>query len=68
MASTQTDPICGMELEEAEAVVQFQHKGKIFYFCSLECNRKFCDLVDETSKALQDAGAQAKETESDESR
>lgn len=68
MASMRMDPMCGMELEETDAVAQFQHKGDILYFCSLECKRKFCELVEETSKAFKDGDALAKETDSNESR
>lgn len=68
MASMRTDPICGMELEPTEAVAQFPHKGVITYFCSLECSRKFCDMVEETSKALKSVSPLAKEPESDERR
>lgn len=66
MASVQTDPICGMELEETEEVLLFQHKGKIYYFCSLECYRKFCAMVEETSNGVEKVDVLAKGTDSNE--
>jgi YHS domain-containing protein len=66
MANKQTDPICGMELEETEAMVKFQHKGKTFYFCSLECNKKFYEMVEETSKAFDNVVVLNKRTDSKE--
>ena len=52
MAIIGTDPVCGMELEEAEAVVQLQHKGQMVYFCSLACIKTFSEMVEETSNAF----------------
>lgn len=52
-----------MELEETKAVAQFQHKGEVFYFCSLECNRRFCEMVEETAKTFKSRDALTKDTE-----
>ena len=35
-----TDPICGMEIDEA-TVLTFQRGGETFYFCSESCRQKF---------------------------
>lgn len=48
---TQTDPICGMSVEET-AAIQTQYKDTIYYFCSEDCHKKFDELVRETSEAF----------------
>lgn len=35
-----TDPICGMEVDEATSL-NAEHDGKVFYFCSEHCRKKF---------------------------
>lgn len=35
------DPVCGMEIEEAEAAASRTYKGKTYYFCSQACREKF---------------------------
>ncbi|MGB9861187.1 MAG: heavy metal translocating P-type ATPase [Candidatus Bipolaricaulaceae bacterium] len=35
------DPVCGMTLEEGEAVASREYRGKKFYFCSKQCLEKF---------------------------
>lgn len=35
------DMICGMELYRKEAKFAAEYKGKIYYFCSKNCNRHF---------------------------
>ncbi len=37
----QTDPVCGMQVEEAEAAGQAEHEGRTYYFCSSGCKSKF---------------------------
>ena len=36
-----TDPVCGMEVEEATAAAKSEYKGKTYYFCSSDCKRTF---------------------------
>ncbi|OGO45520.1 MAG: hypothetical protein A2W34_02730, partial [Chloroflexi bacterium RBG_16_64_32] len=36
------DPVCGMAVEEADAVAQ-SHKGSTYYFCADGCRREFLD-------------------------
>jgi len=67
MTSFRTDPMCGMELDETKAVAQFRHKGEILFFCSLECNKRFCEMVGETSKTFKSRDALTKDTEGHES-
>ncbi len=38
---THKDPICGMEIEEKDAVGHTEHEGTTYYFCASECQKKF---------------------------
>lgn len=35
------DPVCGVELDEPRTFTQAEHDGQIYYFCSMECRKKF---------------------------
>lgn len=35
------DPVCGMTIDEAEAVATSEHEGRVVYFCSVGCKRRF---------------------------
>jgi Cu+-exporting ATPase len=35
------DPVCKMEVNPASAVAQSEYEGQAFYFCSMECKRRF---------------------------
>ena len=37
----QTDPVCGMQVDDQKATAKSQFQGKNFVFCSDECKRKF---------------------------
>jgi len=37
----ETDPVCGMQIEESEAAGQSEFKGRTYYFCSTSCKEKF---------------------------
>lgn len=37
----QTDPVCGMQIEEKDAAGQSDYKGQTFYFCSDRCKEQF---------------------------
>ncbi len=39
--ATRKDPICGMDVEEAEAAGQTEYEGETYYFCSPGCKAKF---------------------------
>ena len=39
--ATQSDPICGMQVNERKAAAQSEYKGRTYYFCSQDCKRKF---------------------------
>ncbi|MDP8959186.1 MAG: YHS domain-containing protein [Actinomycetota bacterium] len=36
-----TDPVCGMTVEESEAVATVEHEGRTYYFCSEDCREEF---------------------------
>ena len=36
-----TDPVCGMELEEATAAAEADYQGNRYYFCSEDCREEF---------------------------
>lgn len=35
------DPVCGMTIDSAKAATQAQHRGKTYFFCSVQCRRTF---------------------------
>lgn len=35
------DPVCGMTIEESDAVDTSVHNGKTYYFCSNDCKEEF---------------------------
>ena len=35
------DPVCGMTIEEADAVGTSEYQGKTYYFCSTDCKEEF---------------------------
>ena len=37
----QTDPVCGMQIEESEAAGSSEYQGTTYYFCSAACQDKF---------------------------
>ena len=39
--ATQTDPVCGMKVDDQKAAAQSTRKGKTYYFCSQSCKSKF---------------------------
>jgi len=49
------DPVCKMEVNPASAEAQSEYEGQGFYFCSVECKRKFdADpqrYIDDTDRA-----------------
>ncbi len=47
------DPVCGMMIEQGDAVAAAEHKGKTYYFCSEDCRVEFAahpeDYADQPS-------------------
>jgi Cu+-exporting ATPase len=37
----QTDPVCGMEVDEKDAAATSSYKGKTYYFCAQNCKERF---------------------------
>lgn len=37
------DPVCGMTVEESDAVATVEHGGDTYYFCSQDCADEFSD-------------------------
>ena len=36
-----TDPVCGMDVDEAEAAATADYQGKTYYFCAEGCKETF---------------------------
>lgn len=36
-----TDPVCGMKLDEKQAVAKTEYQGDTYYFCSTHCQKTF---------------------------
>ncbi len=39
--TNQTDPVCGMQIEKADAAGQSDFEGRTYYFCSSACKEQF---------------------------
>lgn len=37
----QTDPVCGMQIDERESDEHSEFEGRTYYFCSSACRQKF---------------------------
>ena len=37
----QTDPVCGMQIDEKQAAGKSEYDGETYYFCSTSCKEKF---------------------------
>ena len=53
--TTHKDPVCGMQIEESEAVGQSDYLGQTYSFCSEVCQIKFDEepekYVNQTEKS-----------------
>ena len=38
---TERDPVCGMQIDTADAAGQSDFEGRTYYFCSEACQTKF---------------------------
>ncbi|MGH9839679.1 MAG: YHS domain-containing protein [Blastocatellia bacterium] len=53
----QTDPVCGMQIDDQKASAKSQYQGTDYYFCSADCNRKFDQQPEQyTGKQPQGSG------------
>jgi Cu+-exporting ATPase len=41
--ATEKDPVCGMQVDTADAAGQSDFEGQTYYFCSEGCRTKFDD-------------------------
>jgi len=41
VSAKQTDPICGMPVDEGRAAATSEYEGRAYYFCSHGCLEKF---------------------------
>jgi Cu+-exporting ATPase len=39
----QSDPVCGMPVEEGRAAGTSEYEGRTYYFCSYGCREKFSE-------------------------
>ena len=46
-----TDPVCGMKVDEKNSQYQSQYGGKNYSFCSLECKTKFDQKPEQYAKS-----------------
>lgn len=37
----QNDPVCGMQIDKADAAGQSEYEGRTIYFCSSACKERF---------------------------
>ena len=35
------DPVCGMTIQESDAVARVEHEGTAYFFCSDDCKEEF---------------------------
>ncbi|HEX6261997.1 MAG TPA: YHS domain-containing protein [Actinomycetota bacterium] len=45
------DPVCGMTVEESEAAATFEHEGRTYYFCSVDCREEFEENPEDYAEA-----------------
>jgi Cu+-exporting ATPase len=54
--SMELDPICGMEVEPAQAAADVEHAGKSYYFCSVGCAARFKEEPEKFAARSETAG------------
>ena len=45
------DPVCGMVIEETDAVGTSDHHGRRYYFCSDDCKKEFDEAPEDYAEA-----------------
>jgi YHS domain-containing protein len=45
--ATQTDVVCGMQIEESDKTGQSEYNGQTYYFCSAACKSNFDEEPEE---------------------
>ena len=56
------DPVCGMVTTDANAYLPLEYHGKIYYFCSEHCRKKFKENPDKYLRAVEERAAPASRT------
>ena len=46
-----TDPVCGMEIEEEDAIARARFQGRDYFFCSDDCKDMFDENPSQYAKA-----------------
>jgi len=41
VGTTETDPVCGMQVDPGTATLKSEHDGRTFYFCGPGCKKAF---------------------------
>ena len=41
--ATETDPVCGMQIDQSDAAGQSEFGGSTYFFCSTSCKEQFDD-------------------------
>jgi Cu+-exporting ATPase len=67
-AEQQTDPVCGMSVDPAEAKHSCEYEGETYYFCSSHCARRFRDNPEAYRDKEEDRGEAADNAGSGENR
>lgn len=42
-----TDPVCGMDVDEADAEATVEYDGRTYYFCAAGCKKSFTAAPEE---------------------
>jgi YHS domain-containing protein len=45
--ATQTDPVCGMQVDDQTAAGRSEYQGQTYYFCAAGCKRTFDENPDQ---------------------
>ena len=56
----QTDPVCGMQVDDQNAEAETEFQGKTYYFCSEECKVEFEQEPEQYAVNTKQAGKQAR--------
>jgi YHS domain-containing protein len=43
MATTYTDPVCGLEITEQNVGASLEYDEQMYYFCSVDCREAFLE-------------------------
>ncbi len=49
--SREIDPVCGMEVDPAQAAGHSEYEDILYYFCSADCKKKFDTAPGEYAEA-----------------